>query len=93
MPTLPTLTLTDAQATRCLAAWGSTENYRTWLRGQVAGFVIAAERSQAATAYLEAEATRTTEVRTALGVPDSTPAEPVYVPPPDLTLGPTPPTA
>lgn len=39
MPTLPTFTVTDAQAQRMLAAWGSAEEYKKWLREQIALYV------------------------------------------------------
>lgn len=45
MPDLPTLTVTDPQAARCLAAWGSVAAYKAWLAGQVAGYVRATERA------------------------------------------------
>lgn len=54
MPTLPTLTITAAQAERCLAAWGSVAAYKAWLRDMVATHVLATER-QAATAGLRAQ--------------------------------------
>lgn len=44
MPALPTLTLTDAQAERCLAAYGSVAAYRAWLRDAVRDHVLAVER-------------------------------------------------
>lgn len=43
MPDLPTLTITQSQADRCLAAWGSVAAYKAWLKGQVAGYVVAKE--------------------------------------------------
>lgn len=45
MPTLPSLTITDDQAARCLAAWGSVAAYKTWLAAEVAGYVRATERA------------------------------------------------
>ena len=45
MPALPTLTITDDQATRCLAAWGSVAAYKAWLAAEVAGYVRATERA------------------------------------------------
>lgn len=44
MPALPTVTVSDAQAARCLAAWGSVAAYKEWLRGSVRDYVLAAER-------------------------------------------------
>lgn len=40
MPTLPTLTVTDAQATRLLAAFGSVENYKAWLKEALIARVV-----------------------------------------------------
>jgi hypothetical protein len=45
VPALPTLTITDDQATRCLAAWGSVAAYKAWLASEVAGYVRASERA------------------------------------------------
>lgn len=47
MPALPTLTVSDEQAARCLAAWGSVGAYKAWLAGEVAGYVRATERAAA----------------------------------------------
>lgn len=46
MPDLPTITVTTAQAQRCLAAWGSVESYREWLAGSVRDYVRHAERAR-----------------------------------------------
>lgn len=46
MPTLPTFTVTDAQAQRMLAAWGSVSEYRRWLREQIAMYVSTHEANQ-----------------------------------------------
>ena len=43
MPQLPTLTVTDAQAQRMLAAYGSVDNYLEWLRSQIIEFVVSQE--------------------------------------------------
>lgn len=48
MPDLPTLTVTQAQADRCLAAYGTVENYRAWLRAQVRRYVLTSESADAA---------------------------------------------
>lgn len=45
MPDLPTLTITDAQADRCLAAWGSVAAYREWLADAVRRYVRTSERA------------------------------------------------
>lgn len=44
MPDLPTLTVTAAQATRIQNAYGSVEQYRTWLRQAIRNYVKAMER-------------------------------------------------
>lgn len=43
MPNLPTLTVTDAQATRLLAAWGSVAAYKEWLRQNIISYVLTVE--------------------------------------------------
>lgn len=45
MPDLPTLTVTTAQAQRCLAAWGSVAAYKEWLADSVRRYVRGAERA------------------------------------------------
>ena len=45
MPTLPTLTVTQAQADRMLAAWGDTESYKVWLKEQIIKYVIEWEKT------------------------------------------------
>ena len=44
MPDLPTVTVTDVQAARILAVFGTVTKYRTWLRGKVADEVRLRER-------------------------------------------------
>lgn len=63
MPNLPTLTVTDAQADRMLAAWGTIDHYKAWLQQQIIEFVIEAERRVANQEFMQqqneaAEATR-----------------------------------
>lgn len=58
MATLPTLTVTDAQATRLLAVFGDVPTYKAWLIGQLKAKVMEAELSKAradAQAYVEAK--------------------------------------
>lgn len=60
MPQLPTLTVTDAQAARITAAYGSTANYKVWLRRQLIAFVFDYEARQIqAQATADIETTRT----------------------------------
>ena len=40
MPTLPTLTVTQAQADRLLAAFGSQAAYKQWLKDNIIAFVV-----------------------------------------------------
>jgi hypothetical protein len=47
MPTLPTFTVTQAQADRLLAAFGSVENYQNWLKNQLVTFVLNKEMESA----------------------------------------------
>lgn len=44
MPDLPTFTVTNAQATRALAAFGSTFQYKVWLADSVRKYVRTVER-------------------------------------------------
>lgn len=56
MPTLPTLTVTDAQATRLMAVFGDVPAYKAWLLRQLKAKVMEAEMAQAradAQAYVE----------------------------------------
>lgn len=43
MPTLPTLTVTDEQANRMLAAYGSVDEYTKWLKNSIIDYVISYE--------------------------------------------------
>ncbi|HWT39679.1 MAG TPA: hypothetical protein VN081_00135 [Dongiaceae bacterium] len=43
MPTLPTFTVTQAQADRLLAAYGSVDNYKAWLKEQIIEYVVEVE--------------------------------------------------
>lgn len=64
--TLPTLTVTDAQAQRMLAAYGTTDNYKAWLRSQIIDFVKAYEVANN-TQQMELQAQQiATDVETAL---------------------------
>lgn len=42
---LPTLKVTQEQADRMLAAWGSVEDYRAWLRDSIIEFVVGHEQA------------------------------------------------
>lgn len=51
MPDLPTLTVTQAQADRMIAAWGTAAAYRQWLRSKIVEYVIDYETTQTDLAY------------------------------------------
>lgn len=67
MPDLPTITVTQVQADRMIAAFAdidksktAVENYRAWLKRQIIAFVISQETSQRDKAYnVERESFRT----------------------------------
>lgn len=44
--TLPTLTVTDAQAQRLLAVFGTADEYRRWLKKQLVDYVLYVEANQ-----------------------------------------------
>lgn len=46
MPTLPTIEVTQTQADRMLAAYGSVENYKKWLKNQIVLFVTDKELNE-----------------------------------------------
>lgn len=46
MPDLPTLTVTQEQADRMIAAYGSVANYRAWLKQKIVAFVLDYEMAQ-----------------------------------------------
>lgn len=43
MPNLPTITVTDAQATRIQNAFGGVEEYKAWLRQSIKEYVVGKE--------------------------------------------------
>ena len=45
MPTMPTIDVTQAQADRALAAYGSVANYKRWLADSVREYVVTKERA------------------------------------------------
>lgn len=54
MPALPTITVTDAQATRMLAAYGSPANYITWLTNAIIDYVTGSEFNKDVATYVQA---------------------------------------
>ena len=46
MPTLPTITVNDAQMARLLAVFGDGPTYKAWLVGQLKNAVIAHEMNE-----------------------------------------------
>ena len=75
MPTLPTITVTDAQAQRMLAAYGSVDNYKKWLTKQIIEFVIRTEQFAIQQEAAQEQAALANTLRQSLGDPD-------YLPPP-----------
>ncbi len=43
MPNLPTITVTDTQLAKCVAAFGDAAGYRTWLKAAVRDEVLRRE--------------------------------------------------
>lgn len=43
MPTLPSLTVTDTQLAKCVAAFGDAAGYKTWLKAAVRDEVLRRE--------------------------------------------------
>jgi hypothetical protein len=67
MPTLPTLTVTDEQATRMLAAWGSAAEYSKWLKDEIIEFVLNKEAVDRQRAWSAQEQAKRDADRIALG--------------------------
>jgi hypothetical protein len=67
MPALPTLTVTDEQANRMLAAWGSAENYSAWLKSEIIEFVLNKEANERYRAWSAQEQAKRDADRAALG--------------------------
>ena len=82
MPDLPTLTVTSAQATRMLAAYGArdatktpTENYKAWLKEKIIEEVVAFERQQQQVTFRDQQIERDRQAIIALGGTDPTPPQ------------------
>lgn len=58
MPNLPTLTVTDAQASRITAAFGSVTAYKQWLKEKIIEHVLDFEDREFDSQYMEQRATR-----------------------------------
>jgi hypothetical protein len=67
MPTLPTLTVTQEQADRMIAAWGSAASYSEWLKQQIIDFVLNKEAVDRQRAWMVQEEQRRAADRAALG--------------------------
>ena len=74
MPDLPTLSVTNDQAQRMLAAFGAKDpnktpqqNYLTWLRWQIIDEVLSYERQQRLVQFSNTDKTAEAAARTALG--------------------------
>jgi len=66
MPTLPTLTVTQAQADRMLAAYGSQSEYTSWLKNAIIDFVIAKENQADSDAFYAQQQAKATKTKTDL---------------------------
>lgn len=66
MPTLPTLTVTDAQAARLLAAFGSTDAYRAWLKKTLIDYVITYEERADYETWRQARVMKNEQMKTEL---------------------------
>lgn len=66
MPDLPTLTVTQAQADRMLAAYGSVANYRQWLKEQIIEHVTIIEMANLRAQHQQAERDIAAQVNNAL---------------------------
>lgn len=67
MPTLPTLTVTQEQADRMLAAYGSTTAYTDWLKNEIIDFVLNKEAVERQKAWMVQEEAKRVADRAALG--------------------------
>lgn len=67
MPTLPTITVSDANAQRMLAAYGSEAAYITWLQNSIIDFVLNKEAVERQRVWMEQENAKRAADRTALG--------------------------
>jgi hypothetical protein len=68
MPDLPTFTITQAQADRILAAFGSVQNYRDWLSSSVRDYVFQHERRQILQEYDVELQAKLAEIKASLGM-------------------------
>lgn len=74
MPDLPTLTVTQAQADRMLAVFGTVEAYREWLRESIINHVLAEEEQVRVEQFHAELVTRRNEGQHALGLARKDPA-------------------
>lgn len=70
MPSLPTIDVTQAQADRMLAAFGSAALYRQWLRRQIVAVVVEAEARNRAESFRATQEGARRQARIDLGDPD-----------------------
>lgn len=82
MPDLPTINVTQAQADRMLAAFGSVPKYKEWLRQQIVNHVLSVEVQGVQQEVEVAQRAKRQEVIDALPKPPPPPAEPPPVPTP-----------
>lgn len=68
MPTLPTFTVTDAQAARLMAAFGDTATYREWLKQNLIDYVISYEERKDYEAWRAARTVKNEQSRADLDI-------------------------
>lgn len=69
---LPTLTVTDAQGARIQAAFGTVQNYKNWLLGQVVAYVKNSESEATRSTILQETEATEANVDADLGTIDPT---------------------
>lgn len=70
MPNLPTVTVTDAQATRILAVYGDAATYKAWLIEQIRAHVLTVEMNALESAHAQARLDKQAQVDAELPVPE-----------------------
>lgn len=66
MPDLPTITVTQVQADRMIAAYGSVDNYKAWLKDQIIQYVTMVEDRKLFETYVAQRDAKAAEVQTNL---------------------------
>ena len=76
MPNLPTISVTQVQADRMLAAFGSVAEYKEWLRQQIILKVVDFEVAQVRVSVTQQEIDKKAEVLAAMPSPPQQAADP-----------------